>query len=138
MGVKFDTKIAVVLADNLETWQKLNVTAFLVSGIAGTVDGIIGEAYEDASGVKYLPMIIQPMLVFSSSRDKLRTVYERALRREVRFSVFTQDLFATGDDVSNRAAVRAKTSDELDVVGVAFRTDGKIADKILKGVSLHK
>ena len=32
----FDTKIAVVLRDDLAVWQKTNVTAFLVSGIAGT------------------------------------------------------------------------------------------------------
>ena len=28
-----DTKIAVVVRDDLETWQKLNVTAFVVSGL---------------------------------------------------------------------------------------------------------
>lgn len=32
----FDTKIAIVLRDDLAVWQKLNVTTFLVSGIAGT------------------------------------------------------------------------------------------------------
>ncbi len=31
----FETKIAVVLRDDLAVWQKTNVTAFLVSGIAG-------------------------------------------------------------------------------------------------------
>ena len=33
--VRFDTKIVVLLRDDLETWQRLNVTAFLSSGIAG-------------------------------------------------------------------------------------------------------
>ena len=41
-AMTFDTKIAVVLRYDLEVWQKLNVTAFLVSGIAGTVDGLMG------------------------------------------------------------------------------------------------
>jgi hypothetical protein len=36
-AMQFDTKIAVVLRDDLAVWQKTNVTAFLVSGIAGTV-----------------------------------------------------------------------------------------------------
>ena len=31
--VRFDTKIAVLLREDLEPWQRLNVTAFLVSGI---------------------------------------------------------------------------------------------------------
>ena len=34
--MQFDTKIAVILRDDLPTWQKLNVTAFTMSGIAGT------------------------------------------------------------------------------------------------------
>jgi Protein of unknown function (DUF2000) len=29
----FDTKVAVVVRDDLATWQALNVTAFLMSGI---------------------------------------------------------------------------------------------------------
>jgi hypothetical protein len=34
MGVTdFDTKVAVVVRDDLETWQRMNVTAFLVSGM---------------------------------------------------------------------------------------------------------
>ena len=34
--VTFDTKIAVAVCDELPTWQKLNMTTFLVSGIAAT------------------------------------------------------------------------------------------------------
>ena len=33
--VQFDTKIAVVVRQDLAVWQKLNVTAFTISGIAG-------------------------------------------------------------------------------------------------------
>ncbi len=33
--MQFDTKFAIVVRDDLETWQKLNVTAFLTSGIIG-------------------------------------------------------------------------------------------------------
>ena len=61
---KFDTKIAVLLRDDLAVWQRLNVTAFLVSGIAGTHPEIIGEPYEDADDVRYLPMFRQPVMVF--------------------------------------------------------------------------
>ncbi len=31
----FDTKVAVIIRSNLLTWQKLNVTAFLATGVAG-------------------------------------------------------------------------------------------------------
>ncbi|MFD6209456.1 DUF2000 family protein [Peribacillus sp. NPDC060253] len=38
----FDTKFVIVLHEDLETLQKLNVTAFLTSGIAGTQSDLIG------------------------------------------------------------------------------------------------
>src|SRR5882672_3247184 len=63
--VRFNTKIAVVLREDLAVWQKLNMTAFLVSGVAGTDADTIGESYEDASGHRYLPMFRQPVLIFA-------------------------------------------------------------------------
>ena len=47
--MRFDTKIAIVLRDDLETWQKLNVTAFLASGVAANPE-LLGEPYADADG----------------------------------------------------------------------------------------
>jgi hypothetical protein len=41
--IRFDTKIAVLLRDDLASWQRLNVTAFLVSGIAGAEPELLGE-----------------------------------------------------------------------------------------------
>jgi hypothetical protein len=38
--MRFDTKIGIVVREDLAIWQKLNVTAFLASGVAGGV----GEA----------------------------------------------------------------------------------------------
>ena len=40
----FDTKIAIVVREDLATWQKLNVTAFLTSGIVGASEGLLGNA----------------------------------------------------------------------------------------------
>lgn len=136
--MKFDTKIAVVLREDLATWQKLNVTAFTISGIAGTVEGIVGENYEDASGNLYLPMIIQPIMVFAADAAQMRTVYERALAQEARFAIYTEELFSTGHDEANRAAVKAVAAEDLNLVGIALRADKKSVDKILKGLSLHK
>jgi hypothetical protein len=46
----FDTKIAIIIRDDLATWQKLNVTAFLMSGITGANPEIVGKAYVGAAG----------------------------------------------------------------------------------------
>jgi hypothetical protein len=134
--MNFDTKIAVVVREDLLTWQKLNVTAFTVSGIAGLPD-VLGENYLDGSGTTYLAMIKQPITIFGASQKQIRMVYEQALSREVQFSIYTEELFSTPHDEANRAAVRAFRSEELKVVGMALRGRKKVMDKLLKGLSLH-
>jgi hypothetical protein len=135
--VQFDTKIAVVLRDDLAVWQKTNVTAFLVSGIAGTVPGIVGAPYRDASGNEYLPMFVQPVLVYEADGAALRRAYERAMARGVTPAVYTHELFATGHDEANRAAVARVTAAELDLVGIAFRADRKTVDKVVDRLRFH-
>jgi len=121
----------------LATWQKTNVTAFLVSGIAGTVPGVVGEPYRDASGNEYLPMFVQPVLVYGADAAGLRRAYERALARGIRPAIYTQELFATGHDEANRAAVAAVAAEDLDLVGIAFRAERKAVDKIVDRLRLH-
>ena len=135
--MRFDTKIAVVLRDDLAAWQTANVTAFLVSGIAGTVPGLIGEPYRDASGQEYLPMFVQPVLVYQADAPALRRVYERALGRDVSMAIYTADLFETGHDEANRAAVANVPGDALDLVGIAFRAERKTVDKVVDGLRFH-
>jgi hypothetical protein len=135
--VRFDTKIVIVLRDDLAVWQKTNVTAFLVSGIAGTVPEIVGEPYRDASGNEYLPMFVQPVLVYESDAAGLRRAYERAMSRGVTPAVYTNELFATNHDEANRAAVAGVPAEALDLVGVAFRAERKTADKIVDRLKLH-
>src|SRR5262245_34676883 len=97
MEQRFDTKIAVVLRDDLQVWQRLNVTAVLVSGIGTAVPEVIGEPYLDAGDVAYLPMFRQPVLVFEGSKEQLTAAHARALARGLTMSLFTSDLFATGN-----------------------------------------
>ncbi|GAT83192.1 hypothetical protein STXM2123_3893 [Streptomyces sp. F-3] len=135
--LRFDTKIAVLLREDLEPWQRLNVTAFLVSGLGTTVPEVIGEPYEDADGVPYLPMFRQPVLVFQGTKEVLAAAHERALARSLTRAVFTSDLFATGNDRDNRAAVRAVPTRELDLVGLAVYGPKNAVDKALKGARMH-
>ncbi|MEU9090613.1 DUF2000 domain-containing protein [Streptomyces sp. NPDC087901] len=135
--VRFDTKIAVLLRNDLETWQRLNVTAFLVSGLGTAVPEVIGEPYADADDTPYLPMFRQPVMVFEGPKELLTTAHTRAVGRGVTLSVFTSDLFATGNDRDNRAAVRAVRRDGMDLVGLAVHGPRNAVDKILKGASMH-
>ncbi|MEU3333456.1 DUF2000 family protein [Streptomyces sp. NPDC002144] len=135
--IRFDTKIAVLLREDLETWQRLNVTAFLVSGLGSTVPEVIGEPYEDADDVQYLPMFRQPVLVFEGTKETLTAAHARALSRALPRALFTSDLFATGHDGDNRAAVRAVGTAELDLVGLAVYGPKNAVDKVLKGARMH-
>jgi hypothetical protein len=135
--VRFETKIAVVLREDLAVWQKVNVAAFLVSGIAATVPDIVGEPYVDGSGSSYLPMFRQPVLVFAADADAIRRAYERARDRGVELAVFTDELFATGHDAANRAAVAAVPSEELDLVGIAMHGERKLVDKVVDKLRPH-
>jgi hypothetical protein len=135
--VRFDTKIAVLLRDDLEVWQRLNVASFLVSGIGQRDPEVIGERYADADGTEYLPMFRQPVLIFEGSKEILTKAHERAISRGVATSVFTADLFATGNDQDNRAAVRAVRTADLDLVGMAVYGPRGAVDKIVKGARMH-
>ena len=135
--MQFDTKIAVVLRDDLAVWQKTNVTAFLVSGIAATVPAVVGEPYRDASGNEYLPMFVQPVLVYEADAAALRRAYQRAMSRGVVPAVYTHELFATNHDEANRSAVADIPAEDLDLVGIAFRAERKTVDKVVDGLRLH-
>lgn len=135
--VRFDTKIAVVLRDDLYVWQRLNMTAFLVSGIGREVPEVIGEPYSDADGTEYLPMFRQPVLAFEASKEALAACHQRALRRRMPLSVFTTDLFTTGNDRDNRRAVCAVHRDQLDLAGMALYGPRNAVDKVLKGTRMH-
>ena len=134
---RFPTKIAVLLRDDLASWQRLNVTAFLVSGVAGAEPDLLGEAYRDADGTEYLPMFRQPVLVFAADRATLTGAHARAVGRGMRGAVFTEELFGTGNDRDNRAAVRAVRRDQLNLVGLALHGPKNAIDKVLKGARMH-
>jgi hypothetical protein len=136
--MEFETKLAVVLLEDLPTWQKTNATAFLVSGFAAAEPSVVGEPYVDGSGNEYLPMFVQPVMVYAGDRAGVRRAYERARARGVRqLAIFTRELFSTGHDDANRAAVAAVPADELDLVALALRAERKTVDRVLDKLRPH-
>lgn len=134
----FPTKAAVVVRDDLPVWQRLNVTGFLVSGlVGGTEERVVGDDYVDADGQRYLPMLVQPLLILEASASKLQTVRRRAAERDVPVAIYTSELFATGHDEANRAAVHAVPTEDLDLVGIGLRAPHRDADAILRGLRRH-
>lgn len=135
--MRYDTKIAIVVRENLAPWQKLNVASFLSGGLVGASPELAGEPYRDGSGRFYGPLIRQPVLVFAATGEQLKLVLKRAQDRGVRPHLYTSELFATGNDIDNRAAVAAVPTAELDLVGLGLHAERKEIDKIVKGLALH-
>lgn len=134
----FTTKVALVVRDDLAVWQKLNVTAFLASGIAASAPDAIGEPYEDAAGRRYCRMLGQPMLVFAGDRTQLQAAHRAALERDLTVAAYVAAMFATGHDAANRAVFRDEDPAAMDLVGLAVRGDRKAVDKVVKGLALHR
>lgn len=133
----FDTKIAIVVRDDLAVWQKLNVTAFLMSGIVGTSPEIIGDPYRDAENNAYHSLCAQPIIVLSADQEALKAIHKRALNRNVPHGLYIEEMFSTGHDAANRAVFAEHGPESARVVGIALREEKKIVDKITKGARMH-
>ena len=59
------------------------------------------------------------------------------LERDAAIAIYTHELFSTGHDDDNRAAVKAVATSDLDLVGLAIRAPHKAADQILRGLRRH-
>lgn len=59
-------KIAIIIRDDLKTWQKLNVTAFLAGAVAIEFPALHGASLVTASGNRYMPFFRQPVLIYKA------------------------------------------------------------------------
>jgi hypothetical protein len=135
--MKSSWKLAVAIRDDLEVWQKLNVTAFVTSGIGPTFPDLVGDIYVDGSGVEYLAKLGLPCLIYAGDAQGIRRAFDRALGRDLAVSVYTDELFSTRNDVENRAAVAAVETGALTVAGFAVAGEGRQVDKTFDKLKLH-
>lgn len=135
---RFDTKIVVVLGPGLAAWQELNVVAFLMSGIATSAPDLTGGPYRDGDGTQYAAMLRQPVMVMTGEAELLGTARGKAAARDdIALAIYTRELFTTGHDEANRAAIAAVAADELDLAGIALRGPRNVVDRIVKGARFH-
>ena len=133
----FDTKVAILVLEDLAVWQKLNVTAFLATWIAAAAPEALGQPYEDAAGRAHARMLGQPMLIFAARAEALSRAYHIGIERGLSRAVYVRAMFSTGHDAANRAVFKAEPADAPDLVGVALRGANRDIDKATKGLALH-
>jgi len=133
----FDTKVAILVLDDLATWQKLNVTAFLATGIAAAAPEAMGEPYENASGRQFACLLGQPMLIFAAGPDDLRRAHRISGENGLITAAYVRAMLGTGHDAANREVFTAEPAYAPDLVGIAIRGPKKVVDKATKGAKLH-
>ena len=97
----------------------------------------MGKPYEDGSGNTYLELFRQPVVVYTADGPALSQAHQRALARGMPMAIYTMDMFATGHDDDNRAAVRAVAAPDLQFAGLALHGPRNAVDKVFKGATLH-
>lgn len=133
----FGMKIALIVRNDLAVWQRLNVVAFLASGIASAAPEVMGEPYVDSNGRRYGNMLGQPTRVFEADLNGLQAAHRKGIERELTLVPYVQAMFSTRNDEANRQAFLAEDANNLNLVGLAMRSPKNAVDKAVKGLSLH-
>lgn len=135
--MQFDTKVAILVLEELAVWQKLNVTAFLATGIAAEAPEALGAPYLDAAGRAHARLLGQPILIFAATPEVLQRAWRQSIERDLTRAAYVRAMFATGHDAANREAFAREPAEAPDLVGLALRGPRKDIDKAAKGASLH-
>ncbi|MFD2935049.1 DUF2000 family protein [Spirosoma flavum] len=134
----YDTKIAIVIRDDLPTWQKLNVAAFLASSVAIQFPQTHGQSFVNASGSTYLPFIKQPILIYKAENDlQMKRAFQRAKQRELALGIYTSPLFSTKNEEGNHVEIAKSTDEDQDLVGLIVYGENRKVDKALDGLAYH-
>jgi hypothetical protein len=75
--------------------------------------------------------------VYGATAGELAAVHSRALARQLDVAVYIEEMFKTGNDDDNRAAVLEADPAALLLVGLAIYGPRSPMDKVLKGLQLH-
>lgn len=134
----FDTKIALIVRDDLAIWQRLNVVAFLSSGITASAPDVLGKPYINANGVQYGNMLGQPMMVYEGNLETIQIAHQKAIEQELTIIPYVHAMFSTGNDEANRQVFLAEDANNLNLVGLGLRGPKKAVDKAIKRLTLHK
>lgn len=133
----FDTKVAIIVRNDLKTWQRLNVVAFIATGIASAAPEAMGDTYVDSNGRRYAKMLGQPMLIFEADLAGLQNAHRVALARDITVVPYVFAMFSTGHDEANREAFLAEDPENPNLVGIGIRGPRKAVEKATKGLLLH-
>jgi len=133
-----EKKITIIIRDDLKTWQKLNVAAFLAGAVTIEFTELHGRHLVTASGNTYMPFIRQPVLVYKADDlNQMQRVFKRAKERELHIGIYSSPLFETMTEQDNLDATARITDDEQDLVGLILYGENKKVNKAIDGLKFH-
>ena len=133
-----ENKIAMVIKNDLQDWQKLNVAAFLASSVAIKFPETHGQSFITASGSAYLPFIKHPILIYKADTEEaILRAFRRDKERELHIGIYTEPLFATKNETENLCEISMHTDDDQKLVGIIVYGHGKKIGKALDGLKFH-
>ena len=134
----YDNKIALIVRADLQTWQKLNVAAFLASSIAVKYPETHGKSFVNSSGSTYLPFIKHPILIYGADDNaQLDRAFQRAKDRDLSIGIYTMPLFSTKNEEGNLQEIAAQTDETQDLVGIIIYGENRKVDKAISGLKFH-
>lgn len=137
--MSYAEKIAIVVRDDLQPWQKLNVAAFLASAVAIRFPQTHGAGFVNATGSSYLPFIKHPMLVYAAdTQEAMQRAFRRAKERELSIGIYTDALFATKDEEQNHQQMALHRDDDPVLAGLVIYGERRKVDKAVDGLSFHR
>ncbi len=134
----YNNKIAIIIKNDLQSWQKLNVASFLASSIAIRFPNTHGKEFINASGATYLPFIKHPILIFKAENEiEIKRAFNRAKERGLYIGIYTEPLFATKNEEENHIEIAKYTDENQVLIGLAIYGENKKVDKALHGLKFH-
>ena len=132
-----DTKTAIILLGSLALWQRLNVTAFISTGIASAAPEAMGEIYKDQQDVTYTRLYEEPIVVLLGHSDVLARAHRLAGERGLIRAAFIDAFFSQPHGDAGRIAFASAPIGPENLVGIGLRGPKKDVDKAIKGAKLH-
>ena len=134
----YENRIAMVIRDDLQSWQKMNVAAFLASSVAIKFPESHGREFVTASESAFLPFIKMPMLIYkANSANEINRAFQRARDRDLNIGIYTSALFATRSEEENLIEIKKLKDEEHDLVGIVMYGESKKVGKALSGLKFH-
>ncbi|MFD7137160.1 DUF2000 domain-containing protein [Streptomyces sp. NPDC059894] len=131
------TKVALVLRDDLPPAHAANTSAVLALSLGGRIGDSVGRDGEDASGGVHPGLNTHPIPVLTASAQELTTLLERARAAdEVRLVALTETARRARDYEDYLTDLKATGAEELEYLGVIVHGPRNKVSKLTRHLSL--